>query len=257
MPNCCLAAGVRRASAAELVPNSRRGEIYLDACMWQVEGRVSSESQQGFGGATLEWAVGFSIDPIAADINLYRYCGNDPLTRTDATGLAWIYDPATGKYWFDDGKGWGYVPGEGWYQKNGNGGWTGPFPQYNPPAQPQPTWKQDPATGKWWYDDGTGWGYVPGEGWYHKDGNGGWKGPSNEYPPPAQPQPQPPIHLPGIDDPPVKQPSQQTPPPNQGKQPPETKPPSTTPFPAGKTGPFIDGNCGGWGWKSKGKGKGK
>jgi hypothetical protein len=30
----------------------------------------------------------FSQDPIAADINLYRYCGNDPLDSTDPMGLS-------------------------------------------------------------------------------------------------------------------------------------------------------------------------
>ncbi len=38
-----------------------------------------------FYDAVLERFI--SRDPIAADVNLYRYCGNDPMSRTDPTGL--------------------------------------------------------------------------------------------------------------------------------------------------------------------------
>jgi hypothetical protein len=51
------------------------------------EAHLSQGRPLGSDGACLESVSGFSHDPIAADVNLYRYCADDPLTHTDPTGL--------------------------------------------------------------------------------------------------------------------------------------------------------------------------
>ena len=53
----------------------------------QVFGDVRQGRRWGSDGASLESVSGFSHDPIAADVNLYRYCGDDPLIHTDPSGL--------------------------------------------------------------------------------------------------------------------------------------------------------------------------
>lgn len=40
-------------------------------------------------------------DPIAADANLYRYCGNNPISRTDPTGLYTKLPDARSDHWVD------------------------------------------------------------------------------------------------------------------------------------------------------------
>jgi hypothetical protein len=54
----------------------------------QVFGDLSQGRRWGSDGASLESVSGFSDDPIESDWNLYRYCGNSPLTGVDPTGLA-------------------------------------------------------------------------------------------------------------------------------------------------------------------------
>ena len=87
MSQSCIS---RPGLAAVFVGNSRRGEFFLDACMLQVEGRASRERRWGSDGARLEYVSAFSVDPILyrGGDNLYEYCGDDPLTRTDPRGLA-------------------------------------------------------------------------------------------------------------------------------------------------------------------------
>ena len=53
--------------------------------------RASRELRWGCDGASLGFASGYSVDPIAADINFYRYCGNTPLIAVDPLGeeLKW------------------------------------------------------------------------------------------------------------------------------------------------------------------------
>ena len=94
--SCILRPGL----AAVFVGNSRRGEFFLDACMLQVEGRASRERRWGSDGARLEYVSAFSVDPIAADNNLYRYCFNNPLIYTDPTGLGASQDK-NGKWTWD------------------------------------------------------------------------------------------------------------------------------------------------------------
>ena len=93
MRQSLLCSEPHRAPAAEFVGNSRRGELFLDACMLQVEGHVSRERRWGWDGACLEWTVASSNDPISyrGGMNLYEYVGDSPLTRTDPTGLENFY----------------------------------------------------------------------------------------------------------------------------------------------------------------------
>jgi RHS repeat-associated protein len=46
------------------------------------------------------WGAFASRDPTAADLNLYRYCGNGPTGATDPSGLAW-YNPFSGGSWWN------------------------------------------------------------------------------------------------------------------------------------------------------------
>ncbi len=75
-----------------------------------------------FAGREMDWATGLyynrarwydpatgvflTPDPAAADVNLYRYCGNNPISRTDPTGLDTTYHvlPFTETYlfWYQD-----------------------------------------------------------------------------------------------------------------------------------------------------------
>jgi hypothetical protein len=85
----CLRLPPRRANAAKLGRNSRRGEFFLDARMLHVESPVTQGTHRGSDGASLKSVSDFSHDPIgygAGDENLYRYCGNDPLNASDPTG---------------------------------------------------------------------------------------------------------------------------------------------------------------------------
>ncbi|MEX2245050.1 MAG: RHS repeat-associated core domain-containing protein, partial [Fimbriimonadaceae bacterium] len=41
-------------------------------------------------------------DPIQNGRNWYEYCGNNPITQIDPTGLTWYYDQRTGQLWWDD-----------------------------------------------------------------------------------------------------------------------------------------------------------
>ena len=72
---------------ATLGENPRPAQKFPAAGFAQVFGDVSQGRRWGSDGACLEYVSGFSHDPIAADINLYRYVNNDPLDATDPTGL--------------------------------------------------------------------------------------------------------------------------------------------------------------------------
>ena len=87
------------ASPALLSGNPRLDEKFLGAGVCQIFSDVSRDVGLGSVGATLEWTVASSNDPIQADINLYRYCGNNPLTRTDPTGLKFGWSDAAEAIW--------------------------------------------------------------------------------------------------------------------------------------------------------------
>ena len=61
----CLYSKPRPASPALLIANSRRGNFFLDACMWHVEDHLSRGGLLGSDGASLGWAVDAFVDPIA------------------------------------------------------------------------------------------------------------------------------------------------------------------------------------------------
>ena len=82
----CLRSGSRPAPPALLSANSRRENFFLDACMWQFAGHLSRCRLLGSDGASLKRTVDAFVDPIAADVNLYRYCGDSPTNFMDPSG---------------------------------------------------------------------------------------------------------------------------------------------------------------------------
>ena len=63
-------------------------------------------------------------DPIRDGQNWYSYCENDPVSRTDSTGLTWYYDQRTGYLWWDNPKTEAFDPklvSKGFAGKQGNG----------------------------------------------------------------------------------------------------------------------------------------
>ncbi len=85
-----------------------------------------------------------SRDPVAADINLYRYCVNDPVTRIDPTGLEVRLQLPSGQVltapdgctiaWFTDG----------WYEIICPGGITWGYWNLPPVPKPAPTAPPEP-----------------------------------------------------------------------------------------------------------------
>ena len=80
--------GANRRRSREHAP----GEKSTATRFAQVFGDVRQGRRWGSDGASLESVSGFSHDPIGyrGGINLYEYCGNNPVMRTDPTGL-WFY----------------------------------------------------------------------------------------------------------------------------------------------------------------------
>jgi len=75
---------------AKLSGKPHRGIFSADACVWQVEAYVSQGGRLGWDGACLESVSAFSHDPIgyAGGMNLYAYCGDNPVNATDPMGTA-------------------------------------------------------------------------------------------------------------------------------------------------------------------------
>ncbi len=73
---------------ALLSENTRLAKRKLETGLLKVLGLVSREGRWGWDGACLETVSGIAHDPINADINLYRYCGDNPAIYVDPTGLA-------------------------------------------------------------------------------------------------------------------------------------------------------------------------
>ena len=91
MSSTCLCSRPRPATDALLAANSRREIFFLDVSMLQLEDHVSRGELLGSDGASLKKSVDAFVDPIAADSNLYRYCGNGPTNATDPDGLRFVY----------------------------------------------------------------------------------------------------------------------------------------------------------------------
>ena len=75
----------RRANV-RLSGERRRGIFFVDANVSAVVAQLSPRTRWGSDGASLGSVSAFSHDPAASDINLYRYCGNDPLVHTAPSG---------------------------------------------------------------------------------------------------------------------------------------------------------------------------
>ena len=75
------------ASPALLSGNPRLDEKFLGAGVCQIFSDVSRDVGLGSVGATLEWTVASSNDPIASSPNLYAYCGDNPVIYVDPLGL--------------------------------------------------------------------------------------------------------------------------------------------------------------------------
>ena len=88
MVQCRLCSEPRRAPAAFLGENSRRGEFFLGGRLGRAFLDASPELQLGSDGAWLRWPSGYSVDPISyrGGVNLYAYCGDDPLSYVDPLG---------------------------------------------------------------------------------------------------------------------------------------------------------------------------
>jgi len=73
---------------AKLSGEPHRGNSFLDACPWQVEAHVSQGGRLGWDGACLGSVSAFSVDPIGYNggMNLYAYCGDNPINATDPMG---------------------------------------------------------------------------------------------------------------------------------------------------------------------------
>jgi hypothetical protein len=77
------------AATADLSGNSCRDFFFVNVSVSPVATQLNPELHWGWDGASLESVSAFSHDPIAADQNLYRYCGNNPVVYVDPTGLDW------------------------------------------------------------------------------------------------------------------------------------------------------------------------
>ncbi len=73
---------------ALLSENTRLAKRKLETGRLKVVDLVSREGRWGWDGACLETVSAIAHDPIAADINLYRYCRDNPANATDPSGLA-------------------------------------------------------------------------------------------------------------------------------------------------------------------------
>jgi hypothetical protein len=96
----------RRAIAAKLGRNSRLGLFCSTSGRLTVEGPLSREERWGSDGASLESVSAFSHDPIGyrGGRNLYEYCGDGPVNRTDPLGLVELPFP------FDPGELGRFIP---------------------------------------------------------------------------------------------------------------------------------------------------
>ena len=82
----------RRANV-RLSGERRRGIFFVDANVSAVVAQLSPRTRWGSDGASLGSVSAFSHDPLRADMNLYRYVGNNPVINTDPSGLIWaLYD---------------------------------------------------------------------------------------------------------------------------------------------------------------------
>ncbi|MEJ5384718.1 MAG: RHS repeat-associated core domain-containing protein [Fimbriimonadales bacterium] len=50
---------------------------------------MSHRDARAYDPHTARWLQRDPIDADLGDPNLYRYCGNDPLTKADPDGLTW------------------------------------------------------------------------------------------------------------------------------------------------------------------------
>ena len=74
------------APAASLGPNPRPAKTFPETRLSQPAHRASRELRWGWDGASLKSVSGYSVDPIEADINLYRNCRDNPVIYVDPTG---------------------------------------------------------------------------------------------------------------------------------------------------------------------------
>jgi hypothetical protein len=142
-----------------LAENTRPARRFPVATRTRVLDLVSQDRRWGWDGACLETASGVSHDPIAADLNLYRYCGNRPADVTDPSGLVPIQSnrsdfppvPVPGRGLGGRYNGWKWNPDP----RNGRGGSWGPQEPI-PGGQGQPSASWDPDDNHWDVDDGHG-----------------------------------------------------------------------------------------------------
>ncbi len=73
---------------ALLSENTRPAKRIVNTGLLKVLGLVSREGRWGWDGACLETVSAIAHDPIAADINVYRYCTNNPVDTADPNGEA-------------------------------------------------------------------------------------------------------------------------------------------------------------------------
>ena len=94
--------GLRSSAAtADLSENSCREIFFVNVSVSAVATQLNPELHWGWDGASLESVSAFSHDPLlfeAGDFNLYRYVHDNPLTRTDPTGLAEVCGPRVWLY---------------------------------------------------------------------------------------------------------------------------------------------------------------
>ena len=93
--------GLRSSAAtAVLSGNSCRDFFFVNVSTSAVATQLNPELHWGWDGASLESVSAFSHDPAGyrGGINLYEYCGDDPLTRTDPSGKSFLT-------FYDNGKG--------------------------------------------------------------------------------------------------------------------------------------------------------
>ena len=115
--------GLRSSAAtADLSENSCREIFFVNVSVSAVATQLNPELHWGWDGASLESVSAFSHDPAASSPNLYAYCGNDPLTHTDPTGLK---DVTTGvttcKGYIKGGWIWGWVSSHDFIGIDGKG----------------------------------------------------------------------------------------------------------------------------------------